>query len=54
MTVEFDCEGCGDHVWAVGSDTVPEHRMCCVCDWLCEWVRDPEEIVKLRKELRHE
>jgi hypothetical protein len=49
MSVEFDCEGCGARVFAVGIDAVPRHGFCCVCEWLCEFVTDPESIQAIRE-----
>lgn len=49
MTVEYDCEGCGAHVFGSGRDTVPKSHMCTVCEWLCEHVPDPEAMMDLRQ-----
>lgn len=49
MTVEYHCEGCGDHVFNAGRDTVPKSQMCAVCEWLCEFVPDPVEMMELRQ-----
>jgi hypothetical protein len=46
--IEFDCEGCGDHVFSFGRATVPAHRFCAVCEWFNEHV-PPAEMMKLRK-----
>ena len=40
--IEFDCEGCGGHVVATGRDTIPRSGLCATCEWLCEFVPDPE------------
>ena len=40
--IEFDCEGCGDHVRLFGSSAVPKHQMCGVCAWLCEHLTGDE------------
>jgi hypothetical protein len=48
--VEYDCEGCGVHVYAF-RETVPVSRMCATCEWMCEHVPDPEEMMRLRKQL---
>lgn len=45
--IEFDCEGCGDHVFAYGIHRVPLHGLCNTCAWLCENVPDPEEMIRL-------
>jgi hypothetical protein len=50
--IEFDCEGCGVHVFAAGIDTVPGHGLCAVCAWLCEFVTDPEEMMAIRARSR--
>ena len=47
--IEFDCEGCGLHVYAFGIDTVPKHHFCAACAWLCEFVPDPEEMEQIRR-----
>jgi hypothetical protein len=47
--IEYDCEGCGVHVIAIGIDAAPSHQFCGVCEWLCEFVTDPEEIEAIRK-----
>jgi hypothetical protein len=49
--IEFDCEGCGAHVYNVGRDTLPVSGMCALCEWLCEHVPDPEEMMTLRRKL---
>lgn len=49
--VEFDCEGCGVHVFEMTSDSVPKHHFCSTCLWLNEHVPDPEEMLRLRKKL---
>jgi hypothetical protein len=49
MSVEFDCEGCAARVFDAGRDTVPRHSFCCVCEWLCEFVTDPEEMQAIRE-----
>ena len=43
MPIEFDCEGCGAHVYGVGRDTMPPSRMCATCEWMCEFLPDPDE-----------
>jgi hypothetical protein len=48
---EFDCEGCGIHVYSIGRDTIPTSQLCSVCEWLCEHVPDPEEMMRLRERL---
>jgi hypothetical protein len=49
--IEFDCEGCGVHVFAFGRDTVPLTHLCATCEWLCEFVPDPEELMAVRRRL---
>lgn len=39
--LEYDCEGCGIHVYAIGIATVPTHNFCAQCAWLCEHCPDP-------------
>jgi hypothetical protein len=48
--IEFDCEGCGWHVIAIGIDEPPRHGFCATCAWLTEYVA-PEEIMAIRKRL---
>ena len=31
--IEFDCEGCGSHVYGIGTKRVPNSRLCSVCEW---------------------
>ena len=45
MPVEFDCEGCGVHVVALGivrRDGVrwarPAHGFCAICEWLNDFI----------------
>jgi len=45
---EFDCEGCGAHVFALGRARVPRSGFCALCEWLCEFVPDPQEMMDLR------
>lgn len=52
--IEFDCEGCGVHVLGFGRDTIPLSHMCGLCEWLCEFVPDPEAMMKLRGHMRPE
>jgi hypothetical protein len=47
--IEFDCEGCGWHVIAVGLDRVPKHGFCATCAWMQEFITDPEEMMRVRK-----
>jgi hypothetical protein len=47
--LEFDCEGCGWHVVAPALEAIPVHGFCAVCAWLCEYVPDPEEMMRVRK-----
>lgn len=50
--IEFVCEGCGDHVYAFGRVSVPVSGLCAVCEWLCEYVPDPEAMMALRLRMR--
>jgi hypothetical protein len=43
--IEFDCEGCGAHVFGYGRETVPKSGMCAVCEWYCEHIPDPEKMI---------
>jgi hypothetical protein len=45
--IEFDCEGCGVHVFAFGRETVPPNHLCATCEFLCEFVLDPDEFWSL-------
>lgn len=49
MTIEYDCEGCGMYITNTSRDTVPVSRLCMMCEWLCEFVPDPEEMMALRR-----
>jgi hypothetical protein len=49
--VEFDCEGCGIHVYAFGRNRVPVSHLCATCEWLCEHVPDPVEMMVMRKRM---
>jgi hypothetical protein len=49
--VEFDCEGCGVHVVQLGRDAVPVSCMCAVCEWLCEHIPDPVEMMAARRRM---
>jgi transcription elongation factor Elf1 len=49
--ITFNCEGCGYQVHALDLDKIPETYMCSVCEWLCEFVVDPEEISIIRKQI---
>jgi hypothetical protein len=46
--VVYDCEGCGWRVHAFGVAAVPQHQLCAVCAWLCEF-EAPERIMELRR-----
>ena len=50
---EYDCEGCGAHVIVVGRETVPGSGLCSVCEWLCEFVPDPDEFWAAYRRLAH-
>jgi hypothetical protein len=45
--IEWDCEGCGEHVVVFGITETPHHQFCAVCAWLCEYVTDPDEMMRL-------
>lgn len=49
MPVEYDCEGCGSHIYNAGYDKVPKTGLCLMCAWLCEHVPDPEAMMVIRK-----
>ena len=36
--VEFDCEGCGVHVHALGIVARPSHGFCSICEWLNDFI----------------
>jgi hypothetical protein len=40
---EFDCEGCGAHVYHFGLSKLPKHMFCATCLWLHETNLSPEE-----------
>jgi hypothetical protein len=46
--IEFVCEGCGVNVFAFGITERPAHGMCATCAWLCEFIPDPEEMLKVK------
>jgi hypothetical protein len=48
--IEFDCEGCGDHVASFGATMVPANQLCAVCAWFCEHV-PPAQMMELRKSI---
>lgn len=50
MTVEFDCEGCGDHVHAFAMDKPPHSGLCFMCEYFCEHF-DPVEMMAMRHHL---
>jgi hypothetical protein len=52
LRVEFDCEGCGTHVVIFGVSAPRESGFCATCAWLCEFVRDPEDMMRLRAWLK--
>lgn len=49
--VEYDCEGCGIHVFGFGRDTVPKSHMCATCEWMCEFIPDPQKMMDMRRHL---
>jgi hypothetical protein len=51
---EFDCEGCGVHVVALGLAEPPAHGFCCQCAFLCEYVPDPVEMWAVYQRLQGE
>jgi hypothetical protein len=51
MTVEYDCEGCGVHVYLVGQDKVPVSQLCKTCEWLCEFADDLTEMMQMHDKL---
>jgi hypothetical protein len=46
--VEWDCEGCGAHVFAYGIARVPRHQFCAVCLWCNEHLYPGEMFSVLR------
>lgn len=50
--IEYDCEGCGVHVFGFGRDTVPKSCMCAGCAWLCEFVPDPIEMWRIYQNMQ--
>lgn len=51
--VEWDCEGCGVHVYAFGIDSVPKHQMCITCVKLNEMAITADEFWQLHRRLNH-
>jgi hypothetical protein len=49
--IEYDCEGCGYSVVNTSLDRPPRSGFCAVCEWLCEFVPDPEEMELLRRQI---
>ena len=49
-TVEFDCEGCGNHVVSLGATMIPTHGFCAVCAWFNEHV-PPAQMMELRRSM---
>jgi hypothetical protein len=49
--LEWDCEGCGTHVFAFGRTAIPKHLFCATCEHLCAFVANPEEIERIRRRL---
>jgi hypothetical protein len=53
--IEFDCEGCGDHVYGYGISHVPEHQLCSTCQFIDIYLRDHlKEFWAVYKRLRRE
>lgn len=50
MPVEFDCEGCGQRICNVSIYDKPKSGLCGMCAWLCEFMPDPEKMMRFRKE----
>ena len=50
--LEWDCEGCGAHVCAWGQTVRPTSGMCSTCEWLCAFIPDPEEMMRMRVSLK--
>jgi hypothetical protein len=40
MAIEFDCEGCGDHIYGVSISHVPKDQLCSTCLFLDIYLRD--------------
>lgn len=48
-TAEFDCMDCGCHVIAIFPSGVPSTPLqCTTCEWIREFIADPEEAKRLR------
>jgi hypothetical protein len=47
---EFVCEACGQSVWSIPPQSPPPTR-CATCNFLDEFVTDPEEREELRRRL---
>lgn len=52
VTAEFNCEGCGAHVFALGRPTAPASMLCATCEWLCEFVPEPEGFERIYRRLK--
>jgi hypothetical protein len=49
MAIEFDCAGCGYHIFNPILDTPPADRRCYECTFLDEHVPDPVEREAVRR-----
>ncbi len=47
VVVEYDCEGCGVHVYGLGYAHIPKNHMCSGCGFIHWSVTEP----KVREEL---
>ena len=45
---EFDCPDCGNHIYSAPKREPPP-TVCCTCQWLNEYVSDPEEREAIRQ-----
>ena len=48
MHVDYVCEGCAIPVTWFGKTAAPQHGLCAVCAWLCEF-EEPERIMDMRR-----
>jgi hypothetical protein len=51
--IEFDCEGCGAHVYGYNRGFVSGTYLCSVCEWFCEHEPDPKRMITYMLAIDH-